>query len=394
MDYSFEKIKRAISWKESERKTAKRLGISVQQYKDYKTRYYNEVKGIHVNNIETSINIKDDTAEFSGLFYSEPKTAEEIMEFLKIDDKKWKLSQYWNKQMSDHWRVSALVTKLKQDDESVLFKTLLENWTPKTNKISSTYKPKNLPIVCGVLSLQDIHFGKYGNETIDADFENAIIDLINRASNSHSIENLYFVLGGDLLNMDSFNGTTTSGTPVDNSMTAVEAYMQAFDALHWAIQYLLKYCKKLTIVYIPGNHDRLSSFHLAHALSKSISSNSIEWDIEYKERKVHTYGKNFNAFEHGDVKSKSTPLIFATEFAELWGKTKYRTLFTGHYHTNKKVEYVTTNEEVGFIHRTLPSLCRTDYYHYHNKYVENNRSAILELQCPEQGKISEFVYNA
>ena len=243
------------------------------------------------------------------------------------------------------------------------------------------------------MSLQDIHFGKEGNNTIDLDFESAIEDLIQRASVSHHIEVLYFVIGGDLINMDTFGGTTTSGTPLDNSMKATDAYIQAFDCMQWAVVNLANYCDKLKVVYLPGNHDRLSSFHLAHALSKSIESPNIEWDVEYAERKAYVWGENFNAFEHGDVKSKSTPLVYATEFPNLWGLTKFRTLFTGHYHQNRKVEYLTASEEVGFVHKTLPSLCKSDYYHYHNKYVGNRRSAVLELQSFTTGTVCELVYS-
>ncbi|NQY43542.1 MAG: hypothetical protein HRT87_09395 [Legionellales bacterium] len=243
------------------------------------------------------------------------------------------------------------------------------------------------------MSLQDIHFGKEGNETVDVDFENAILDLVSRASNSHSIEKLYFVVGGDLINMDTFNGTTTKGTDVENCMTAPEAYLQAFDSLHWAISYLSKACKELVVVYVPGNHDRLSSFHLAHALSKSIKASNIIWDIEYLERKVHVWGSNFNAFEHGDVPSKNTPLVYATEFSMQWGNTIFRNLFTGHYHHSKKVEYITVNEGVGFIHKTLPSLSKSDYFHYHKKYVGTRRSAVLELQSYDKGTICELVYS-
>jgi len=108
---------------------------------------------------------------------------------------------------------------------------------------------------------------------------------------------------------------------------------------------------------------------------------------------VKVWGKNFLAFEHGDVKSKHTPLVYATEFSEEWGNTKYRTLFTGHYHQNKKVEYITTSEEIGFVHKTLPSLCKNDYYHYHNKYVGNRRSAVLEIQSEEKGEVCQLVYS-
>ena len=49
----------------------------------------------------------------------------------------------------------------------------------------------------------------------------------------------------------------------------------------WAITFMLTYVNHLTVVYIPGNHDRLSSFHLVHALSKAIDSDKITWDIKY-----------------------------------------------------------------------------------------------------------------
>ena len=161
--------------------------------------------------------------------------------------------------MGDHWRVSALITKIKENTKEDLLVNLLNNWKPKvykttTNKIHDSSKED----VCGIISLQDIHFGKQGNETIDKDFENTIKSLLNKGVASHNIKVLYFVVGGDLINMDTFAGTTTSGTPLDNCMSATDAYMQAFDAMHWAIGYIKQYCEKLVVVYIPGNHDRLS----------------------------------------------------------------------------------------------------------------------------------------
>jgi DNA repair exonuclease SbcCD nuclease subunit len=192
--------------------------------------------------------------------------------------------------------------------------------------------------------------------------------------------------------MDTFHGATTKGTPVDNSTTATDTFMKAFDCLHWGINFIKKFCNTLTIVYIPGNHDRLTSFHLAFALSKTIQCDQIVWDVAYKERKVHLWGENFNAFEHGDAPSKNTPLVYASEFSNLWGKSKYRTLFTGHFHQNKKVEYITTSENVGFVHKTLPSLSKSDYYHYHKKYVGNRRSGVLELQSKNKGTVCEFTY--
>ena len=406
MDNIKQKVLDSLKWKKHPSYCAEKLNITEKQYKKVKKELLAERKNKRKKSIFFSkaaenaqiaeaIDLENGTGKLSGTFDHEPKSAEEIIILLKIDTDKWKLSQYWNKQMGDHWRVSALVSQIKNPEEK-LFEDLLKNWSPKKYKISNTpYKSKFTDDPhCAVISLQDIHFGKEGNDTIDKDFEDTVKNLVSRANAIHYIETMYFVVGGDLINMDTFQGTTTSGTPLDNCMSATEAYVQAFDAMHWAVTYIKAHCDKLVVVYVPGNHDRLSSFHLAHALSRSIDCDKITWDVKYEERKVHVWHNNFNAFEHGDKRSKNNPLIYASEYPKAWGDTTNRTLFKGHIHTDRKVEYMTSNETAGFIEKTLPSLGKTDYYHYSNKYVGNRRSGKLEIQHPTMGNICELTYQA
>ena len=406
MDNIKQKVLNSLKWKKHPSYCAEKLNITEKQYKKVKRELLTERKNKKKKSIFFSkaadnaqiaeaIDLENGTGKLSGTFDHEPKSAEEIIILLKIDTDKWKLSQYWNKQMGDHWRVSALVSQIKNPEEK-LFEDLLKNWSPKKYKISNIpYKNKFTDDPhCAVISLQDIHFGKEGNDTIDKDFEDTVKNLVSRANAIHHIETMYFVVGGDLINMDTFQGTTTSGTPLDNCMSATEAYVQAFDAMHWAVTYIKAHCDNLVVVYVPGNHDRLSSFHLAHALSRSIECEKITWDVKYEERKVHVWHNNFNAFEHGDKRSKNNPLIYASEYPKAWGDTTNRTLFKGHIHTDRKVEYMTSNETAGFIEKTLPSLGKTDYYHYSNKYVGNRRSGKLEIQHPTMGNICELTYQA
>ena len=400
------KVLNSLKWKRGSEYAASRIGISVKEYDTLKKEVLNDRKkerkkskffanASKNSELVQTVDLEKGEAKIAGSFSYEPKSAEEIIQLLKIDTTKWKLSQYWNKQMSDCWRVSALITLIKKEEKSHL-EELLANWKPKTFKVPKVKLSKidSGERVCGVMSLQDIHFGKEGNETVDKDFEDSILYLVEKATSMYYMEKLYFVVGGDLINMDTFSGTTTSGTPLDNCMTSTAAYEQGFDALHWGINYLKAFCKELVVVYIPGNHDRLSSFHLAHALSKSITGEGITWDVKYEERKAYVWENNFNAFEHGDKVSKNTPLIYATEYAELWGKTTNRTLFKGHLHTDKKVDYLMANETAGFKEKTLPSLGKTDYYHYSNKYTGNSRAAKLELQHPTMGNVCELRYQA
>jgi hypothetical protein len=391
MDSLFDKIKASFKWKKTSDYCAEKLDLTIEDYDKLK----DIVKGQDLlENSSTSYeyNLEKGEAKMETISASEPKSPEEIIDILNIDTTQWKLSSYWNKQMGDHWRVSAMVTRLK-DNEVDNVAELLKGFKPKKHNIIKRIKTPGKVKTAGVLSLQDIHFGKEGNETIDQDFEETIIDLANRATRAHHLEKLYYVIGGDLINMDTWNGSTTSGTPLDNCSTATEAYMQAFDAIQWSINYLKQFCDELQIVYIPGNHDRLSSFHLAHALSKCFKDKKIIWDVVYLERKVYTYKDNFFAFEHGDVNTKNSLLLYSMEYPKQWGKTLYRTLYTGHYHHKKKIEYITEHERTGFMLKILPSLSRTDYYHYHNKFVGSRRSGVLSIHDPNKGEICELTYS-
>ena len=391
MDSLFEKIKASFKWKKTSDYCAEKLNITIEDYDKLRSIVKSQ-ELLEESSIESSYNLEKGEAKMSVVSSSEPKTPEEIIDILNIDITKWKLSSYWNKQMGDHWRVSAMVTRLK-DNEVDNVAELLKGFKPKKYKQVTRLKTPGKTKTAGVLSLQDIHFGKEGNETIDKCFEETIKDLINRATNSHHLEKLYYVIGGDVINMDTWSGSTTSGTPLDNCMTATEAYMQAFDSIQWSVNYLKQFCDKLQIVYIPGNHDRLSSFHLAHGLSKCFDDKNILWDVVYLERKVYVYENNFFAFEHGDVNTKNSLLLYSMEYPKQWGMTLHRTLYTGHYHHKKKIQYITEHENTGFMLKILPSLSRTDYYHYHNKFVGSKRSGVLSIHSPTKGEICELTYS-
>ena len=391
MDSLLEKIKASFKWKKTSEYCADKLDITIDDYE--KLRDYVKSRELLENTSSSyEYNLEKGEAKMEAITASEPKSPEEIIDILNIDTTQWKLSSYWNKQMGDHWRVSAMVTRLK-DNEVDNVAELLKGFKPKKYKEVKRIKTPGRTKTAGVLSLQDIHFGKEGNETIDKCFEETIIDLVERATSAHHLEKIYYVVGGDLINMDTWSGSTTSGTPLDNCMTATEAYMQAFNAIQWSINYIKQFCDELQIVYIPGNHDRLSSFHLAHGLSKCFDNPSILWDVVYLERKVFVYGDNFFAFEHGDVNTKNSLLVYSMEYPREWGKTLYRTLYTGHYHHKKKIEYITEHENTGFMLKILPSLSRTDYYHYHNKFIGSRRSGVLSIHSPTKGEICELTYS-
>ncbi len=388
-------VRQSLKWKQSAKNCAERIGIDVEDYLVLKNQLMEGYADPFVEGVvSVRENLDTNTKQLEAIATTEPKTPEEIIALLNIDTTRWKLSQYWNKQKKDHWIVSALVTAIKQTEQDVLAE-VLKNFSPKKVEVHIADFPNN-PVAtsnyCGVFSVQDIHFGKEGNELVILDFKNAVIDVATRVGKMHMLDKLIYVIGGDLLNADTFSGTTTSGTPVDNGMTPVKAYSEAFEALFWAIYQLSTITSDLEVVYVPGNHDRLSSYHLAHALSKAIDLPTVTFNVEYSERKVITWGNNFFAFEHGDVNTKDAPMVYAFEFPQDWGATKYRTLYTGHYHMKKTTSFVSENEIHGFAVKIMPSLSRTDYWHYHNKFVGSKRSAIMDIHEKYDGKAGEICH--
>ena len=395
-----EQVKQSLKWKQSNYFCAVKLGIPVEKYKELKRQakfqFGETIEHPPTKNRVTEFkeDLEKGTAEIKGLSVTEPRSAEEIIELLKIDTTKWKLSSYWNKERHDGWFISAMVTALKHEAKDVLAE-VIANFNPQYQELSKPVINESFDRdSVGIISTQDLHFGKEDNEDITVNFKAAVQDLVHRAYRSHKLEKIIYVIGGDLLNMDTFSGTTTSGTPVDNAQRAQEAYTEAFDALYWSINYIKQFCETLHVVYLPGNHDRLSSFHIAHALSKCFDPEDfgVYFDVTYAERKVVVYGENMFAFEHGDVSKKNTALVYATEFPIGWGATKYRTCYTGHFHSKKTTEFITENEHNGFAIKHLPSLCSTDYWHYHNKFIGSKQQAIMEVHDRWKGKISEFVY--
>ena len=398
----FEQVKESLRWKRSNQDSAAKLGISVDRYTQIKQQVYQTINNNSKETLKERVtefkeNLVEGTAEIRGIALKEPKSAEEIIRLLKIDTTKWKLSSYWNKEKHDGWLISAMVTQIKHEPKDILAE-VIKNFNPQYQPIVDIkfINQKFETDSIGIISTQDLHFGKENNDDVVENFKDAIEHLIHKAYMSHKLTKIVYVIGGDLLNMDTFTGTTTSGTPLDNSMRAQEAYKIAFDSLYWSINYMRQFCENLHVVYVPGNHDRLSSYHMAHALSKCFDKEdfNIYFDVEYAERKVVVYGNNMFAFEHGDVTKKNTPLVYATEFPLAWGHTIYRTCYTGHFHSKKTIEYITENEHNGFSVKHLPSLSSTDYWHYHNKFIGSKKQAIMEIHEEENGKVSEFIFTA
>jgi hypothetical protein len=143
-------------------------------------------------------------------------------------------------------------------------------------------------------------------------------------------------------------------------------------ALSGAVESALTKHRTVHVVILPGNHD--SSIYLAvmFALAERYR-NEPRVTVHKKpgEFYLHEFGRVMIAAHHGD-KAKADRMVHfvADEYAEAWGRTKHRFLFTGHLH-HAKIQDIG-----GMKHEQLRAITERDAYAVSHAY-----SARAQLQA-------------
>lgn len=390
-----EELQKLLARKKSKGYYALKLGISIELVDDL-------LKEINPNTRQTKgthTSIDCETINTTGEYDHAPEP-EEIMADHNIDPKKWKLSNYWSKQISGgKYRISALFSLIKP--ESVDVKQEFLNFL-KTYKTTYKADPKviqgfNEGNPCSLLlSLPDLHLDKKTTDNVSLKdraeaFSSVLDSLVSRSHRSHYIEEIVFVIGNDFLHSDTFGNTTTKGTPLEVNSTWDNAYEKGFDLLVESIIKLKLFCKTLKIILIPGNHARTKEFYLAHGLEVFFKSDkNITFERGAEDLKVHKYGETLMCFSHGNNINDKLPLVFASQFYKEWGECKYKEIILGDKHHNNEKLVRAQGEVAGVRMRILPALSGTDTWHKDNLYMGAIQSGIALIYDKKKGKISEF----
>ena len=201
---------------------------SVRDIKRYALSKYHKAKsqGKAVLTVqETTSEIKEDLENKTlniNCFTKQPKTAEEIIELHKIDTSLWKLSQFWSKEKSDGWQVSAMFSSKKNneitaDDVNDILSTIfnVENIQEYKRDIPKLNNNKGLFVYMsdkhiGALTKIDSNYSNEYNRQVFKDrleqTYNKIIQLYNEQG---CFDTIYICDLGD--SVDGWNGYTTRG---------------------------------------------------------------------------------------------------------------------------------------------------------------------------------------
>ena len=398
-----ERLRALLVQKQSKKFYAEKLGITVDEVdelmkelkkqppEDTENEGFEQTK--KVNNEKGTIESTISELDF------DPKTVEQLAELHKIDLNKYKISNYWSKLRPNGKFTSSVFATLKS----------AKDYTPEDfAKFLSTYKPKEIAKIepkdqkdCAVgvdveLSIYDFHLAK---RTINKD-DNSIAlrkeryiatlsSLISKVYAIYTIDKIVFPISNDFFHSDTYQETTTNGTPLTAIASYDEEYEEGFDLLVNAITILRNYCNHVHVVLVQGNHDRTKGFYLAHALEVYFSKAvDVTFDRDHSITKHIVLGNTFIGYHHGNnCKLQELPLWFSTASNKAtrdFGSAKYREIHTGDKH------HYMAREIMGVRIQQMPSLSGHDRWHEDGLFSHTLRAALVHIYDKEFGKIGEF----
>lgn len=164
---------------------------------------------------------------------------------------------------------------------------------------------------------------------------------------------------GDWLHSDGLLPVTpTSHHILDQDGRFSKIVQVSIRILRRLVDFALVRHEKVIILMAEGNHDMASSVWL-RIMFKALYENEprvqvIDSELPYY---VYRHGKCMIAFHHGHIKKNDAlPILFASQYANIWGETTKRYAHTGHRH------HVEEKEHSGMTVVQHPTLAARDAY--------------------------------
>lgn len=193
--------------------------------------------------------------------------------------------------------------------------------------------------------ITDVHLGMqaWAKETGE-DYSTAIASerlrsWIGKAIASSPASHTAIILdNGDLTHADdNQNVTPANKHALDVDTRHYKTMEVAVEALAFAVTAALVKHKRVIFRILPGNHNRESYLCVMFSLAERFRDNPrVNVQKQPGEFFIHEFGRVLLAAHHGD-KAKADRMVHfvADEYAEMWGRTRHRYLWTGHLHHHK-----------------------------------------------------------
>lgn len=231
-----------------------------------------------------------------------------------------------------------------------------------------------------VYAIADAHIGMYASrketgEAYDTDIAVARLrDWIGRlvASSPQSDEAIILDVG-DMLHADDERAETPqSKHKLDVDGRHFRTLDMTIAAMADAVELALAKHRHVHVVILAGNHNPHSFMAILFAIAERYRENPrVTVRKDPREFWSHRFGECLLAAHHGDkAKAERLVMFLADEYAEDWGKTKHRFIWTGHLHHHKSADIGGVRWE------QLRAMTARDAYAYTHAY-----SARAQLQA-------------
>jgi hypothetical protein len=336
---------------------------------------------------------------------SENSIVDETLHRGNLKDDTWKVAWVKNPDTG----VSALVTNPDYANSGIDYDLIRDDMVEEFKKLSPIVKPykrkKTKNNHCLVLDIADLHIGKLSTLNGVGSNEEYNIDVaIKRAlesaeslmdkSAAWNIDQVYFIIGNDVLHTDNTTGSTTKGTNQDTD----GIWYDNFKIARLVYSHIIK---KLSIVapvhviHCPSNHDKMTGFMLADAVSCYFHNDkNITFDVSTMHRKYVKYGKNLLNFSHGDgAKLDQVPYLAAHEVPQLWADTVFRYGYLHHIHHKDMFKFRSGKDFIGMTVEYLRSPSGADKWHSDKGYVGSKISIEAFIHHPTGGQVARLTHN-
>jgi hypothetical protein len=246
----------------------------------------------------------------------------------------------------------------------------------------------------------DVHLGKlcwkpetgtsYDLDIAARDFRWCTDELLHEPG--RALDELVLPVGNDFYHYDNLAQTTTGGTPQDGDSRFPKMYATGVELWVELVERALALgIRRIRLVGVPGNHDRLATYTLICTLAAWFRSEPrVHVDTGPALRKYLRYGTNMLCWTHGsEEKVTDLAVILATERPEMWAATQHREVHLGHLHTMKAAYGDSVH---GVRVRRMPSISGTDAWHHMKGYADR-RAMEAYLFDYESGYAGHFSAN-
>lgn len=300
-----------------------------------------------------------------------------------------RVNYYWYKGQNFSINVSG-------EDDNI--KELMDKFIEEVKKYAHKYKPVKYTTTKEphllVIDPADIHIGKlsklietgdeYNHDIAVERVKSGVYGILEKCS--FNVEQILFIVGNDILHIDSPKNTTTSGTHQDTSTMWFDSFKIAQRLLTECIEILMQVAP-VHVQYDPSNHDYTNGFFLAQTIEAWFRNcQSVKFNVTPSHRKYYEYGNNLIGTTHGDgAKEQDLPLLMAHE-SDSWARCKHRYFYIHHIHHKKSKDYMSVNVEA------LRSPSGTDSWHHRNGYAHSPKAIEGFVHHPTHGQVARITH--